>query len=147
MLERGAVQTPHTDLGSLTVLFTSQPGLQVLKRGAASDAWEFVPPRPHCAIVNVGDVLSMLTGGQLQSSLHRVGPLPGHAMDTRYSFAYLQRPEGRTLLKVPGTFGKQEEITSGDWLRRKYSMLRKDTYAHGQQWIVTGRPQVDVIPV
>ncbi|KAF2203258.1 Clavaminate synthase-like protein [Delitschia confertaspora ATCC 74209] len=146
--ERGASQTPHTDLGSLTLLFTRQPGLQVLPRGAkaAPESWRFVMPKPGCAIVNIGDGLAMMTGGLLTSSLHRVGPLPGQAMGTRYSFAYLQRAEEHTILKVPQQqMSVEEEITSGEWLRRKFGMLRKDTYAEDTQWILTGRQ--DVAPV
>jgi isopenicillin N synthase-like dioxygenase len=138
LAERGAVQTPHTDLGSLTILFTSQPGLQVLPKGS-TDAWEFVAPRERCAIVNIGDALAMITGGMLHSSLHRVGPLPNRRMETRYSFAYLQRPEAHTILKTGS-----EELSSGEWLKRKFGMLRKDTYTHDQQWILTSRHQ-DVI--
>ncbi|KAJ4297501.1 hypothetical protein N0V90_005393 [Kalmusia sp. IMI 367209] len=141
--ERGAAQTPHTDLGSLTVLFTAQPGLQTLPYGGAPDDWTFVAPKPNCAIVNVGDSLSMMTGGKLTSSLHRVGPLPGHAMATRYSFAYLQRPEEHTIFQVPGSI---EEVTSGEWVRRKFGMLRKNTYAHDKQWILTGRHQEVIAP-
>ncbi|KAF7570960.1 putative 2og-fe oxygenase protein [Pyrenophora tritici-repentis] len=49
--ERGIVHTPHTDIGSLTVLFSNEPGLQILSPNptAAADRvsdWEFVaPPR------------------------------------------------------------------------------------------------------
>lgn len=137
--ERGAVQVPHTDLGSLTVLFTSQPGLQVLPKGTSSDDWNYANAQKGCAIVNIGDALSMMTKGVLHSSLHRVGPLPHMAMDTRYSFAYLQRPEEHTILKMAGPEG--EELTSGDWLKRKFGMLRKDTYTNDKQWILTGRLQ------
>ena len=51
--ETGHPQTPHTDLGSLTVLFTGSPGLQVLK--PQSEEWAFVLPKPNCAVVNIGD--------------------------------------------------------------------------------------------
>ena len=123
--ERSAVQVAHTNLGSLTVLFTSQPGLQVLPKATSSDDWKCANARKGCAIVNIGDALSMMTDRVLRSSLHRVGPLPHMAMDTRYSFACLQRPEEPTVLKKAGPEG--EEITSGDWLKRKFGMLRKDT--------------------
>ncbi|KAL5119261.1 hypothetical protein ACEQ8H_002748 [Pleosporales sp. CAS-2024a] len=137
--ERGAVQVPHTDLGSLTILFTSQPGLQVFPKGGSPDSWRFVWPKEGCAIVNIGDALSMMTGAVLHSSLHRVGPLPNLAMDTRFSFAYLQRPEEHTVLTTAGPAG--EEITSGEWLRRKFGMLRKDTHKLDKQWILTGGQQ------
>lgn len=51
--ETGDPQTPHTDLGSLTLLFTGSPGLQVL--APRRNQWEFVMPKPNCAVVNVGD--------------------------------------------------------------------------------------------
>jgi len=144
--ERGHVHTPHTDIGSLTVLLSNKPGLQILARNAATaDDWEFVAPRANCAIINLGDSLSMMTGGKTASALHRVGPLPGQPMDTRYSFAYLQRPETRTMVQVPGPTGLREEISIEDWVRRKFGMLRKDTYAHGDQWVLTGRQGQQVI--
>ncbi|EOD50828.1 putative 2og-fe oxygenase protein [Neofusicoccum parvum UCRNP2] len=41
--ERGAPQNAHTDLGTLTVLFTEQAGLQ---RKKGDGGWEYVEPRP-----------------------------------------------------------------------------------------------------
>lgn len=145
--ERGPPQTPHTDLGSLTILFTTQPGLQVLPRGASG--WSFVEPRDGHTIINVGDGLNLMTDGVLQSCLHRVGPLPGQAMDTRYSFAYLQRAEDHTRLAGPSTQESEERaeiLTSGEWLDRKFSMLRaKSTRIEENQRILTGRS--DALPV
>ena len=51
--ETGHPQTPHTDLGSLTILFSESAGLQVLK--PQSEKWAFVLPKPNCAVVNIGD--------------------------------------------------------------------------------------------
>lgn len=51
--ETGNPQTAHTDLGSLTLLFTGEPGLQVLT--PESREWAFVMPKKGCAVVNVGD--------------------------------------------------------------------------------------------
>ena len=70
--ERGASGTPHIDLGSLTILFTKRPGLQVLMKGR--DRWEDVEPRAGHAIVNIGDGISLLTNRLLHSSLQRVSP-------------------------------------------------------------------------
>lgn len=135
--ERGAPQDPHTDLGSLTLLFTRSPGLQRKNlnprtRHGESSAWEFVEPRAHCAIVNVGDVLSALSGGVLHSCLHRVVPLPGRKMVERFSFAWMSRPESDTLMRglkggkvLEGCQDGGEVITSDEWLRRKFTVLRK----------------------
>lgn len=149
--ERGPPQTPHTDLGTLTVLFTEQPGLQVLPKGAAD--WTFVEPKPGHAIINIGDGLSMMTNGLLQSCLHRVGPLPNKSMDTRYSFAYLQRAEEHTQLTavpsslIPAVKSKENGekiLTSGEWLRQKFGMLRAKTRTEDKGWVLTGR--VEALP-
>lgn len=143
MEERGSPQTPHTDLGSLTILFTEQPGLQVLPKGAPD--WSFVEPRAGHAIVNIGDGLSMMTNGLFQSCLHRVSPLPNQCMHTRYSMAYLQRAEAHTRLTglgsaaIPAASTQAEVLTSGDWLDRKFNMLRAKTHSEDKQWILTGR--------
>lgn len=132
--ERGAPQDPHTDLGSLTLLFTNSPGLQRRnpRLGQDESAWEYIEPRAHCAIVNVGDVMVALSSGVLHSCYHRVVPLPGRKMEERYSFAWMARPEPDTLMaglkgdKIPeGCKNGDEAITSGEWLARKFNMLRR----------------------
>ena len=140
----------HTDMGSLAFVFSSKPGLQVLPRGVSQESqvhqskrypssfpWQYVVPRPGHAIVNIGDCLSLMTNGLLKSALHRVGPIEGQPMDERYSLAYLMRPEDQTILRaldsphippkleLPSAHEKKEEdITSGEWIRRKFKALR-----------------------
>lgn len=82
----------HTDLGSLTVLFSDQWGLQVV--APKSGRWEWVEPRERDAVINVGDTLRFLTGKKLYSCVHRV-VRDGRASDEghRYSIAYLLRPD------------------------------------------------------
>ncbi len=57
--ETGVPQVPHTDLGSLTLLFANSPGLQVLP--SRSTKWESVVPKKHCALVNIGDGMYLST--------------------------------------------------------------------------------------
>lgn len=128
-------QVPHTDLGSLTFLFAPTPGLQILRPHV--DEWAYVQPRACHAVVNLGDALSMLTGGFFRSSLHRVGPLPGADMQERYSFAFLMRPENHTMMRpvtspmiVPDQDGSRESqphYTSEEWMVRKFEVLRAGT--------------------
>ena len=142
--ERGCSHIPHTDLGSLTFLFTRQHGLQIL--GAESGEWEWVKPRAGYATVNLGDCLSLLTNKLLKSCRHRVSALPGRAMRERYSFAYFLRAQDDAvmkavrspLVKADEVVESEEEFTSAEWMRKKYAMLRGDTWNEKSSWILTG---------
>ncbi|KAI1495694.1 putative oxidoreductase [Biscogniauxia marginata] len=145
-------QTPHTDLGSLTFLFTSTPGLQVLPVNVQSPIgtppteadWRYVLPIEGYAIVNIGDCMTKMTNGLLKSVLHRVGPLPGHPMPERYSFAYLMRPEDSTPLCVlespliPAPQKDEVYVTSGEWIQSKFKALRGVHDSKNGDRILTG---------
>lgn len=145
-------QTPHTDLGSLTFVFSDTPGLQVLPPSVTQTAgayaesdWLYVEPRAGHAVVNVGDCLTIMTNGVLKSALHRVGPVSGCEMPERYSMAYLMRPEDRTILRpvdsplVPVASGKPEDyMTSGAWISKKFKALRGQKDAGNIDQILTG---------
>lgn len=144
-------QTPHTDLGSLTFVFSTTPGLQVLppgvqqKPGAYSESdWLYVEPRPGHAIVNIGDCITLMTNGILRSALHRVGPVTGCAMPERYSMAYLMRPEDQTVLRaldsplIPKSGIEHDAVTSGAWIRKKFKALRGQKDAGNFDQILTG---------
>lgn len=140
--EQGSSHVPHTDLGSMTFLFTKQDGLQIL--GAKSGEWEWMPPKKGYATVNIGDWLSLLTDKTFRSCRHRVKAASGQAMKERYSFAYFMRPDEDTLMKavssplVPKVDRQDEVFTSGEWLQRKYAMLRRDTWKKDENWILGG---------
>jgi isopenicillin N synthase-like dioxygenase len=116
------LHAPHTDLGSLTFLFTRQPGLQILAPN--SGRWTWVEPKEGCAIVRLGDGMSLLTNGFLRSCLHRVEPLPGEAMPIRDSFAYLVRAEDQTIMTgmkcplFPLLDLEKKALRSGELLQR-----------------------------
>ncbi|XP_041365763.1 2-oxoglutarate-dependent dioxygenase citB-like [Gigantopelta aegis] len=60
----------HTDSGFVTLLATfDYPGLQIKSSGGQ---WYEVPPRPGSLVVNIGDILSQMTGGRLKATRHRV---------------------------------------------------------------------------
>lgn len=124
----------HTDTGSITVLFNSDWGLQVFS--PACDTWEYVAPRPDCAIVNVGDALKFISGFRLKSSLHRVVPWNGTwTKSPRYAIIFFLRPNDDT------EFVDSEGVrwTAAAWLRRKFQNYR---FPHKQQEtnaISTGR--------
>jgi isopenicillin N synthase-like dioxygenase len=145
-------QTPHTDLGSLTFVFSTTPGLQVLpvgvgqKPGSYKESdWRYVVPRPGHAVVNIGDCVSIMTNGLLKSALHRVGPVPGYPMPERYSMAYLMRPENETVLRVldsplipQSATNGENTVTSGEWIRKKFKALRGQKDAGNFDQILAG---------
>jgi isopenicillin N synthase-like dioxygenase len=112
----------HTDLGSLTVLFSDQWGLQVMSPGEAP-RWQWVEPRPHQAVINVGDALRFLSGKRLYSSLHRVVK-EGRALadTTKYSVAYLLRAADDTVFDdVEGV-----KVTASQLAAAKYGSYAAD---------------------
>lgn len=152
-------QAPHTDLGSLTFVFSTTPGLQVLPpagttttcdNGLGPPPWRHVAPRPGCAVVNIGDCLSLMTNGLLKAALHRVGPVDGQPMPERYSLAYLMRPEDDTVLRVldsprikrSETRREYDEVTSGEWIRKKFKALRGQQDGGNIDRVLTGGRKV-----
>lgn len=133
----------HTDIGSITLLFSEQWGLQVWSPEA--DNWAFVEPRPggH-ATINVGDSLRFLSGKRLYSCLHRVIPPTGSRQEEdRYSIAYFLRPENAAVYEDPS--GKK--VTAREWHDDKYVMfgephVKQEASAMltgGMETILTGR--------
>ncbi|KAK2966105.1 hypothetical protein RJ640_001519 [Escallonia rubra] len=59
----------HSDIGFLTILLQSQlSGLQVL----CEDQWVDVPPTPGALVINIGDLLQLVSNDKLKSNKHRV---------------------------------------------------------------------------
>jgi isopenicillin N synthase-like dioxygenase len=69
----------HTDYELFTILLATSPGLEVVN--GAGD-WIDAPPLPGAFVVNIGDMLEILTNGELVATSHRVRRV---ALD-RYSF-------------------------------------------------------------
>ncbi|GFY97006.1 gibberellin 3-oxidase 1 [Actinidia rufa] len=77
----------HTDSTLLTILYQNNTsGLQVLREGIG---WVTVPPVPGALVVNLGDLIHMLSNGLYQSVLHRVVV---NRTRHRFSVAYLYGP-------------------------------------------------------
>lgn len=89
----------HTDFGSLSFLHNRLGGLQVLPPGY--ETWQYVRPLPGHAICNVGDALTLFSGGILRSNLHRVVPPPGEqALFPRWSLVFFIRPGNDIKLRA-----------------------------------------------
>jgi isopenicillin N synthase-like dioxygenase len=69
----------HTDYELFTILHSSSPGLEVLN---GAGRWIDAPPVPAAFVVNIGDMLEVLSNGHWLSTAHRVRPVA----EERYSF-------------------------------------------------------------
>jgi isopenicillin N synthase-like dioxygenase len=69
----------HTDYECFTLLYPTAPGLEVLN-GAGE--WIDAPPIPGTYIINIGDMMELLTNGEFVATTHRVRKVK----EQRYSF-------------------------------------------------------------
>jgi len=76
---------PHTDWGSLTLLFAASAGSEVQSPRAG---WAQVPMIPGSIIVNIADAVQLWSGNLFKSTMHKISwdNLPYDK--TRYSIAY-----------------------------------------------------------
>lgn len=124
-------QNMHTDIGSLTLLFAPQWGLQVLDSG--SNEWRYVAPKPGHAIINVADTLRFLSGCRFRSALHRVLPVEGQIGD-RFSVSYFLRANNSVQFRASdGT-----ESNAKKWYFRKYDTYKKPHELQRKEPVLTG---------
>jgi isopenicillin N synthase-like dioxygenase len=129
-VKQGKGHNKHTDIGTLTLLFTEQWGLQLQQPGLGE--WEFVAPRDGHAIVNVGDSLRYLSEKKLNSCLHRVIPVASD--EDRYSIAYFLRPENEALFEdVEGN-----KVKAVQWHDDKYVMFGESHERQANSAMLTG---------
>ncbi|RAH75891.1 Clavaminate synthase-like protein [Aspergillus japonicus CBS 114.51] len=119
--------TEHTDWGSITLLFTDSPGLEVLD---PQDQWHEVPQLPGGIVINIGDALSLWTGQQLKSTMHRISWEKVPVDQDRYSMPYFVHPN---FSKCRATPLGQRLILSCVLLCEKCFMLTAGTGSHQPQ--------------
>ncbi|THH10585.1 hypothetical protein EW145_g1235 [Phellinidium pouzarii] len=140
----------HTDFGSLSFLHNRLGGLQVLPPGR--EGWQYVRPLPGHAICNIGDTLTLLSGGILHSNLHRVMPPPGaQAGLPRWSVVFFSRPgqsvrvraladESEVIKDALDKMSTEEraryepEATAGEWFARRVKYLRTKNMKGPENW-------------
>lgn len=80
----------HTDYSSFTILDADPlPGLQLV---SPDNEWVDVIPDEDAVLMNVGDLLAILTNNVWPSTLHRVVPMSAGSAPTRRSAAFFHYP-------------------------------------------------------
>ncbi|WVZ57384.1 hypothetical protein U9M48_007775 [Paspalum notatum var. saurae] len=111
---------PHTDGLGLTLLLHADdtPGLQIRKGGR----WFPVPPLPGAFVVNVADILEVLTNGAYPSVQHRVIP---DAERGRTTVVVFQEAS------VGGTVAPLPELVKGGEAAARYRSIEMEEYTMG----------------
>lgn len=98
--------SPHTDWGTITLLFQqSIGGLQVrpphytTPEPQADEQWTSAPVYNDMILINIGDMMEFWTAGKLKSTWHRVVPNPETRNLDRYCFAYFLHPDKDAVLE------------------------------------------------
>jgi len=128
----------HTDIGSLTLLFSRQWGLQILS--PSTREWEWVAPLPGHAIINVGDSLRFLSEKKLASCMHRVVPVTEMPVEHRYSIAYFLRPESEVIYEDP----EGKKISAKQWHDNKYQTFADSHENQARNSILMGGMDTNV---
>ncbi|CAL1717374.1 unnamed protein product [Somion occarium] len=82
----------HTDLGTWTLLFR-QPVAALQIQNHITGEWKWVKPQDATLTVNASDALSLLTGGYVKSTIHRVAAPPKDQEHVdRLGLLYFSRP-------------------------------------------------------
>ena len=119
---------PHTDFGSLTILYQEDDrgGLQVLQ---GEDTWRDVSAIPGSFVVNIGDLMALWTGGRWVSTMHRVvNPAEGDT-SSRLTIPFFYLPNHDASIEPMRPFTDSasverfEAVTVSDWVSRKVQKI------------------------
>ena len=116
----------HTDYECFTILQSDQPGLEVMND---LGQWIDAPPVANAFVVNIGDMLEVMTAGTFVATAHRVRKVG----EERYSFPLFYACDFHTQIKPLPSFAEDgqeyEEIAIGEHMYgqalQTYTYLRK----------------------
>jgi len=116
----------HTDYECFTILLADKPGLEVMND---QGLWIDAPPIEGAFVVNIGDMLEVMTAGTFVATAHRVRTVS----EERYAFPLFYACDFHTQIKPLPSFaqaGKDyEEIAIGEHMfgqaLQTYQYLRK----------------------
>lgn len=115
----------HHDAGFLTVLL--QHGVAGLEALNSDGEWIPVPPVPGAFVINLGEMLQVMSGNYLVATTHRV-----ISHERRYSSAYFHGPDLRTRLEPLSLDPRFAEVVAASPRHRDAGfMARRDELLAG----------------
>ena len=103
---------PHCDWGLITVLYTDNNGLQI----NINNRWINVPTKKDHFIINIADMVEILTNGKYKSTLHRV-----INQEEKYSMALFFEPRKDSIIKPIGESNAYSPVRYSDYHGKKIS--------------------------
>ncbi|SNQ51891.1 putative oxidoreductase [Frankia canadensis] len=117
----------HSDLTLFTILLQDPPGPGGLVMRDRSGAWHDVVPAPGEFVVNIGELLTFLTGDDWWAVPHEVRPTEATLARDRLSIPFFFRPHDALVLEPfrvsPGTTAPGP-IDVGAWVHARKRMQR-----------------------
>ncbi len=119
----------HTDYGSLTILKSGGPGLQVQRRDGD---WIDVPEVADAFVVNLGDLMAVWTNDRWVSTMHRVVVPPLPVQERRQSIAFFHNVNPDAVIECIESCvsednpAKYPPTTAGEHLDRKHRAATGD---------------------
>lgn len=118
-IEPGQIRAQaHQDISALTLLLAANgAGLQLLTKDGQ---WIDIESDPDMIVVNIGDLLEMMTNKDLVSTTHRVKNPDDGTNQSRYSIPYFVHPRSEVMLnllpKYINEVPKMKIVTAGEYL-------------------------------
>ena len=101
----------HTDPGVITLLLQDDVG--GLQAYSQHEGWIDVRPNQAAIVVNLSDMLQVLTNDNYRTSLHRVLPVPGR---DRYSIVYFAMPcQDALVAPAPALYSGEPVYRAFPW--------------------------------
>ena len=128
-VDREAVDAPgigaHTDYECFTLLLADQPGLEVMNdQGAWIDAPPYSQDGEEAFVINIGDMLEVMTAGAFPATSHRVRKV----QHERYSFPLFFACDYHTRIRPLPQFATEAAIATYDELS-----IGEHMYSQAQQ--------------
>ncbi|MFT6030339.1 MAG: isopenicillin N synthase-like dioxygenase [Oleiphilaceae bacterium] len=95
----------HTDYEFFTILLPTAPGLQVLN---GANEWINIPLLEDCFVINIGDMMELVSNGQYVATSHRVRQVK----EERYAFPFFSSLDYDTVIAPIASLGEEGQAST-----------------------------------